>query len=131
MTTAESFKRFTTLQARAALAGITFHRIEGDFGHPVYVATRGAMTCHFDDLDDVEDWLNGVAGTMAAVGDGAFTAIQRPAPVGARVRELRLAGYEITTSFVSLVDRDGYSHPRAALYSLEHASSQEEMGCGG
>lgn len=37
----------------------------------------------------------------------------------ARVKELRdRFGFEIQTSRVTLVDRDGYSHQRAALYSL-------------
>lgn len=37
----------------------------------------------------------------------------------ARVEELRdRFGYAIDTSRVTLVDRAGYSHPRAALYSL-------------
>jgi hypothetical protein len=37
----------------------------------------------------------------------------------ARVKELRdRLGYVITTDRITLVDRDGYSHPRAALYTL-------------
>jgi hypothetical protein len=37
----------------------------------------------------------------------------------ARIKELRdRFGFEIDTERVTLVDRDGYSHPRAALYSL-------------
>lgn len=37
----------------------------------------------------------------------------------ARIKELRdRFGYGITTDRVTLVDRDGYSHPRAALYTL-------------
>lgn len=37
----------------------------------------------------------------------------------ARIKELRdRFGYNITTDRVTLVDRDGYSHPRAALYTL-------------
>lgn len=37
----------------------------------------------------------------------------------ARVKELRdRFGYRIETTRITLVDRDGYSHPRAALYSL-------------
>ncbi len=37
----------------------------------------------------------------------------------ARVKELRdRFGYVINTDRVTLVDRDGYMHPRAALYSL-------------
>lgn len=37
----------------------------------------------------------------------------------ARVKELRdRLGYFITTDRITLIDRDGYSHPRAALYTL-------------
>lgn len=37
----------------------------------------------------------------------------------ARVKELRdRFGYRIDTQFVTLIDRDGYLHPRAALYVL-------------
>lgn len=37
----------------------------------------------------------------------------------ARIKELRdKFGYDITTSFVTLTDRDGYTHPRCALYTL-------------
>ena len=37
----------------------------------------------------------------------------------ARVKELRdRFGYVISTDRITLVDRDGYMHPRAALYSL-------------
>jgi uncharacterized protein YjhX (UPF0386 family) len=37
---------------------------------------------------------------------------------GARIKELRDAGHNIATERVKLWDRDGYEHPRAALYSL-------------
>jgi hypothetical protein len=37
----------------------------------------------------------------------------------ARVKELRdRLGYSIVTDRVTLFDRDGYAHPRAALYTL-------------
>ena len=37
----------------------------------------------------------------------------------ARVKELRdRFGYSITTDRVTLYDRDGFAHPRAALYTL-------------
>jgi hypothetical protein len=38
----------------------------------------------------------------------------------ARIKELRdRFGYRIDTERVTVVDRDGYSHPRAALYVLQ------------
>lgn len=38
--------------------------------------------------------------------------------ISARVWGLRAHGYAITTDRITVVDRDGYSHPRAALYTL-------------
>lgn len=42
---------------------------------------------------------------------------------GARIKELRDAGHNIATERVELWDRDGYMHPRAALYSLLEGGS--------
>lgn len=40
-----------------------------------------------------------------------------------RIKELRdRFGFSITTSRITVVDREGYSHPRAALYSLDQDS---------
>lgn len=58
----KALKTFATLQARAALQGITLHRLEGDDGRPLYIATRWAMTKQFDGLGDVEIWLDEVVG---------------------------------------------------------------------
>lgn len=58
-------KTFATLQARAALAGVTLYDIDGDFGTPVYVCSRWALTKSFDDLAAVEAWLDRVDGTNA------------------------------------------------------------------
>ena len=58
-------KRFATLQARAALAGVTLHQLEGDFGKQIYVATRWAMTKQLESLSEVEQWLDWVAGQPA------------------------------------------------------------------
>lgn len=38
-----------------------------------------------------------------------------------RVLELRRAGYTIETTRVTVVDEDGFEHPRIALYSLREA----------
>lgn len=44
----------------------------------------------------------------------------------ARVKELRdRFGYVITTDRVTLVDRDGFSHARCALYTLVSAPQEE------
>lgn len=51
------FKRFTTLQARAALLGFELHAINNDFERLAYVATKGAFTREWASLDEVERWL--------------------------------------------------------------------------
>lgn len=58
-------KFFSTLQARAALAGVTLHQLEGDFGAPIYVATRWAMTKQMESLSEVDQWLDRVTGKVA------------------------------------------------------------------
>lgn len=55
-------KRFATLQAHAALAGVVLHQLDGDFGRPVYIATRWALTRQFDSLGEVALWLERVTG---------------------------------------------------------------------
>lgn len=60
-------KHFATQQARAALAGVTLHQLEGDFGLPIYVATRWAMTKQLESLDEVEHWLDRVTGKSSGV----------------------------------------------------------------
>lgn len=50
-------KRFSTLQARAALSGITLQRIDGDNCQPEYIATIGAVTTRLDTLDEAEAWI--------------------------------------------------------------------------
>lgn len=58
-------KWFATLRARAALAGIVLHQIEGDYGAPIYIATRWAMTKQLDSLGAVDAWLAMVTGKTA------------------------------------------------------------------
>ena len=43
-------KRFATAQALAALHGVTLHRLDGDFGRPLFVATKWALTKQLDTL---------------------------------------------------------------------------------
>lgn len=58
-------KRLATLCARAALAGITLHHIEGDFVPNVFIVSKWALTREFTDLDAVEKWLDLVTGRKA------------------------------------------------------------------
>ncbi len=54
------FKRFTTLQALAALVGATLHKhISGD-DQARYVASLRSVTTEFPDLESVETWLTNV-----------------------------------------------------------------------
>ena len=55
-------KRLATLRARAALAGVTLHAIESDYGKTVYIVSRWAMTRELADLDLLESWLQRVGG---------------------------------------------------------------------
>lgn len=38
--------------------------------------------------------------------------------ISARIWGMRAQGYTITTARITVIDRDGYAHPRAALYTL-------------
>ena len=62
MTLSRDSKRFATVQASAAMRGVTIHCIDGDFGRPVYIASRWAMTKQLDTLEEVEAWLLRVTG---------------------------------------------------------------------
>ena len=59
-------KRWANARARAALAGVELHVIQGDSGRPLYICTKWAMTASFDDLSSVEAWLDRVGGKPRA-----------------------------------------------------------------
>ena len=49
---AQSFsKRFATLQAKCALAGVSLHQMENDHGDTVFIVSRWALTRELPDLD--------------------------------------------------------------------------------
>lgn len=58
-------KRFATMQARAALAGVALSAIEDDRGHQVFIASKWAMTKELATLDDVEQLLVRIGGSSA------------------------------------------------------------------
>lgn len=58
-------KRLATLRALAALAGVTLHALDNDYGKTVYIISRWAMTRELADLDAVENWLDRVTGGAA------------------------------------------------------------------
>lgn len=60
-------KRLATAKARACLAGIQLHDLEGDDGQPMFVVsrwnlTRWNLTRCFSELSEVESWLDFVTG---------------------------------------------------------------------
>lgn len=55
-------KRIASLRARAALAGVVMHGIEGDFGDIIFIFSRWAMTRQLDSIEAAERWLDGVTG---------------------------------------------------------------------
>ena len=59
---AQAQKKFATCQARAALAGVTLIRLEGDDGRPKFIASRWALTKNFDNINLVDVWLTRVTG---------------------------------------------------------------------
>lgn len=58
-------KRFATLQARCALAGVSLHQLENDRGNVVYIVSRWALTRELADLDAVANWLDRVTGVQS------------------------------------------------------------------
>ena len=58
-------KRFATLQARCALAGVSLHQLENDHGNVVYIVSRWALTRELADLDAVAFWLDRVTGVKS------------------------------------------------------------------
>lgn len=58
-------KRLATARARAALRGITLHHTDDDRGAPLFVASMQALTRSFDDLAEVEKWLDKIEGKAA------------------------------------------------------------------
>ena len=51
-------KRLATATARAALAGIFLTVIDADYGGAEFIATDDAVTFRFNDLAEVETWLD-------------------------------------------------------------------------
>lgn len=55
-------KQYATLRARCALAGVTLHQIENDYGKTVYIVSRWALCRELSDLESVAAWLDCVTG---------------------------------------------------------------------
>lgn len=58
-------KRWATLQARCALAGLAVTRSQDDAGRTVYIASKWALTRQCADLDEVEQLLRTIGGPSA------------------------------------------------------------------
>lgn len=57
--TAEHTKRVFTLRARAALAGVVLHVIEGE---NLYIFNRWALCRQLESIESAERWLDAVLG---------------------------------------------------------------------
>ena len=55
-------KELSTLNARAARAGVTLHVIEDDHGKTAYIVSRWAMTRELRSVDELKMWLDFVTG---------------------------------------------------------------------
>ncbi|MEB0059249.1 hypothetical protein [Variovorax sp. LG9.2] len=55
-------KRFTTLQARAALSGVVVHNLKDDRGQPEYIVTKWSLTKALSSLDALEAWIDQMTG---------------------------------------------------------------------
>ena len=55
-------KRLATSQARAALRGVVLQAIDGDDGRLLFIASMHALTKAFDELAEVEAWLDKIEG---------------------------------------------------------------------
>lgn len=58
-------KQYETLRARCALAGITLHQIETDYGKRAFIVSRWALTRELADLEAVGAWLEKVSGVKS------------------------------------------------------------------
>ena len=58
----EHTKRVSTLRARAALAGVVIHVIEGDSGETLYIFSRWELCRQLDSIEAAERWLDAMTG---------------------------------------------------------------------
>lgn len=62
----DHFKRFTNLQALAALRGVELRASRNDVERWVFVATLGAITTELESLEAVATWLDRLASLVEA-----------------------------------------------------------------
>lgn len=60
--TADHLKRVSTLRAKAALAGVVIHVIEGDSGETLYIFSRWELCRQLDSIESAERWLDAMTG---------------------------------------------------------------------
>lgn len=60
------YKRFSSLQARAALAGVELQASRTDAEQWTFIASAGALTQELSTLDDVEAWLTRLSAQVEA-----------------------------------------------------------------
>lgn len=69
-------KQRATAAAKCALVGATFAVTEDDYGEPLFVVTKGAATCLFHSLLQVEEWVAELAELDAWHHDGMIEAAE-------------------------------------------------------
>lgn len=55
-------KAFATLQAKAALQGVTLVRIVGEQGRDVFIASKWAMSRQFENIEQIDQLLERMSG---------------------------------------------------------------------
>ena len=54
----EAQKRVATVRARIALRGAILHVLENDHGRPAFIVSHWSLTREFEDVGQVEEWLD-------------------------------------------------------------------------
>lgn len=55
-------KAFATLQAKAALQGVTLVRVVGEQGRDVFIASKWAMSRQFENIEQIDQLLERMSG---------------------------------------------------------------------
>lgn len=55
-------KAFATLQAKAALQGVTLVRIVGEQGRDAFIASKWAMSRQFENIEQIDQLLERMSG---------------------------------------------------------------------
>lgn len=67
----DQHKRFSSLQALAALQGVELRATRNDLERWTFIATAGAVTTELDSLDAVAQWLDALSLSLTTEGQRA------------------------------------------------------------